>query len=222
VLEDSLHVVAIDSAETFEPEPRCFGGGILINWRSINNEPQPKKKSSFLPIEDHYRLLEGTPRCVVGELAEKVDFETYGLARDSTRDHIAGRHRRVVELRERGIRDELPTNQKRDGLSTNQKRSSSAQKDYLFQLDKIETAEANSATPAEIEDRVQVDYLSSNLKISEERIRQEVAHELQGRSKNKSTRAAATIMRHLDRFRMRSGFESSRLYKDRDKAGSGR
>jgi hypothetical protein len=178
VLEGFLHIVSTDSNETFEPEPNCFRGGICLNWRSINNEPPPKKKSSFLPITDHYMLLEGTPRCVVGELAEKVDFETYGIARDSTRDRIVRRHRRVMDLREHDIRDELPTNQKR---------SSSAPKNHLFQLDETETAEANSATPAEIEDRVQIDYLSSNGKISEERIRQEVAHELEQRSKNKST-----------------------------------
>jgi hypothetical protein len=99
MLDNFLHVVALDSDGPLVPEPQCFHNGVRLNWRSINGVAPPTNKSSFMYLEEYAEFVEPATLCVVGELAEDEDFWVLKSARDALSDQIDGEDAREIKRR---------------------------------------------------------------------------------------------------------------------------
>jgi hypothetical protein len=99
MLDNFLHVVALDSDGPLVPEPQCFHNGVRLNWRSINGVAPHINKSSFMYLEEYSEFVEPATLCVVGELAEDGDLWVLRSARDALSNQIDEEDAREIKRR---------------------------------------------------------------------------------------------------------------------------
>lgn len=68
VLEDYMHVVAVQMEGDVEFEAQCFGNGEQLRWTGIDGAPLPGKKESFMLPNETYIHLDGIDVCVMGDM----------------------------------------------------------------------------------------------------------------------------------------------------------
>jgi hypothetical protein len=82
VLDEYLHVVAIDSEGPVRTEPQCFGGGIQCSWRTTDCVSPPSSKNWFMDTGEPHCVMSGTPLRVVGGVSP-ADYATLHLVSEA-------------------------------------------------------------------------------------------------------------------------------------------